>query len=64
LYKFEVILTYGTHFVFADDYSNSKGKYFFWITKPDKSKPEVVRSFLQEEVIDIIQHPNHPTFFP
>lgn len=33
MYTWKVELTYGTHFVVADDYSISGGYYIFWIGK-------------------------------
>lgn len=45
--KYEVVLTYGTHYVVADDYSVSGGFYLFWVGS------SVVRSFPVADVIEV-----------
>lgn len=47
MYQFKVLLTYGTHYVWADDYSVTKGRYVFWKGK------QIVRSFPEEDVQDV-----------
>jgi hypothetical protein len=47
MYEWKVELTYGTHYLFADDYSVSGGLYIFWIGKTN------VRSFRESEVVNV-----------
>jgi hypothetical protein len=47
MYQFQVTLTYATHYVFADDYSVSGGRYIFWI------KQRSVRSFPITDVVSV-----------
>lgn len=47
MHLYKVTLTYGTHYVPADDYSVSGGLYLFWV------KSTVVRSFPEKDVIKV-----------
>lgn len=47
MYEWEVILTYGVHYVTADDYSVTHGRYIFWVGNRS------VRQFPEEDVVDV-----------
>ena len=49
MHEYKVILTYATHFVWADDYSISGGYYIFWVGTQN------VRMFPEEDVEQVLR---------
>jgi len=47
VYNWKVELTYGTHYVIADDYSVTGGFYIFWVGKNN------VRMFPDVDVVNV-----------